>query len=72
MCPAADATGVAEVLLTAFDSRNKIMDLLKAVIQKEVGSAGKFLFLFFIFMFLCMRQMNTLYHRARVNPIPWN
>lgn len=67
MCPAADATGVAEVLLTAFDSRNKIMDLLKAVIQKEVDSAGKF-----FFMFLCVRQMNILYHRARVNSIPWN
>lgn len=50
MCPAADATGVAEVLLTAFDSRNKIMDLLKAVIQKEVDSAGKF------FLCFCVRD----------------
>jgi hypothetical protein len=50
VCPAADATGVAEVLLTAFDSRNKIMDLLKAVIQKEVNSAGKlFIFIFFVY-----------------------
>lgn len=57
MCPAADATGVAEVLLTAFDSRNKIMDLLKAVIQKEVDSAGKF---FFFYVFVCETNEHSI------------
>lgn len=42
VCPTGDAAGVAEVLLEAFESRNKVLPLLKAVIEKEVRSAGKF------------------------------
>ncbi|KAG0745150.1 hypothetical protein G6F62_003419 [Rhizopus arrhizus] len=39
VCPTGDAAGVAEVLLEAFESRNKVLPLLKAVIEKEVRSA---------------------------------
>lgn len=42
ICPAADTAGVAEVLLNSFESHNKVLVLLKAVIEKEVFSTGKF------------------------------
>lgn len=38
ICPAADTAGVAEVLLNSFESHNKVLVLLKAVIEKEVFS----------------------------------
>ncbi|KAG2213997.1 hypothetical protein INT47_001268 [Mucor saturninus] len=38
VCPAADAAGVATVLLACFESRGKILDFLKAIIDKEVHS----------------------------------
>ncbi|KAI8974377.1 hypothetical protein BDB01DRAFT_807208 [Pilobolus umbonatus] len=37
VCPSADTIGLAEVLLTAFDSRCKVDVLLKAVVQREVS-----------------------------------
>ncbi|CEP19674.1 hypothetical protein [Parasitella parasitica] len=36
VCPSADTTGVAEILLICFESRSKVMPLLKAVVQKEI------------------------------------
>ncbi|KAI8394136.1 uncharacterized protein BYT42DRAFT_553510 [Radiomyces spectabilis] len=38
VCPSIDYTGVAEVLLTCFESRNKVSPFLEAVIKKEVAS----------------------------------
>lgn len=38
VCPSTDSAGVAEVLLTAFESRNKVTPLLKAAIDKEIAS----------------------------------
>ncbi|KAF7721136.1 Ras GTPase activating protein ira2, partial [Apophysomyces ossiformis] len=38
VCPATDISGVAEVLLLCFESRNKVAALLKSVIAKEVMS----------------------------------
>lgn len=46
VCPAADTAGVAKVLLNCFESRNKVLVLLKAVIDKEVYSTGNTLLLF--------------------------
>lgn len=40
VCPSPDTTGVAEVLLICFESRGKVMSLLKAVIQKEISLTG--------------------------------
>ncbi|KAG1473581.1 hypothetical protein G6F56_000876 [Rhizopus delemar] len=39
VCPAGDVADLAEVLLNAFESRNKVLPLLKAVIEKEVFSS---------------------------------
>lgn len=36
--PSTDASGVAEVLLVCFESRNKIVPFLEAIIDKEVAS----------------------------------
>lgn len=41
VCSSSDASGVAEVVLTCFESRSKILPLLKAFIEKEVASTGK-------------------------------
>lgn len=38
VCPSSEATGVAEVLLSCFESRSKVLVLLKAVIDREVSS----------------------------------
>lgn len=48
VCPAADSAGVAETLLLCFESRNKVMQLLKAFIEKEVASTGRYMPPFFI------------------------
>ncbi|KAG0178831.1 Ras GTPase activating protein ira2 [Apophysomyces sp. BC1021] len=40
VCPAGDTTEVAEVLLSCFEARNKIMPLLETVIAKEIASTG--------------------------------
>ncbi|KAI9486703.1 MAG: hypothetical protein EXX96DRAFT_550220 [Benjaminiella poitrasii] len=37
VCPSPDVTGVAETLLICFESRNKAVPLLKAVIEKELS-----------------------------------
>ncbi|KAI8643392.1 hypothetical protein BD408DRAFT_414835 [Parasitella parasitica] len=37
VCPSADTTGVAEILLICFESRSKVVPLLKAVVQKEIS-----------------------------------
>jgi neurofibromin 1 len=42
VCPSQDTTGVAEILLICFESRDKVMPLLKAVIQKEISLTGMF------------------------------
>lgn len=42
VCPSSDTTGVAEVLLTCFESRDKVVPLLRAVVQKEISLTGKF------------------------------
>jgi hypothetical protein len=44
VCPSQDTTGVAEILLICFESRGKIIPLLKAVIQKEISLTGKLFF----------------------------
>jgi neurofibromin 1 len=41
VCPSQDITGVAETLLMCFESREKVMPLLKAVVQKEISLTGK-------------------------------
>ncbi|KAI9317519.1 hypothetical protein BX666DRAFT_2026794 [Dichotomocladium elegans] len=38
VCPSTDAGGVAETMLTAFESREKVFPLLKAAIRKEIES----------------------------------
>ncbi|KAG0184581.1 Ras GTPase activating protein ira2 [Apophysomyces sp. BC1034] len=38
VCPATDISGVAEILLLSFESRDKVVTLLKTVITKEVSS----------------------------------
>lgn len=38
VCPSSEASGVAEVLLSCFESRSKVLVLLKAVIDREVFS----------------------------------
>jgi hypothetical protein len=40
VCPAPDTTGVAEILLVCFESRLKVVPLLRAVIQKEISLTG--------------------------------
>lgn len=42
-CPSADIDDAANALLACFASRGKTLDLLKAVIQKEVQNTGKLL-----------------------------
>ncbi|KAL7332161.1 hypothetical protein PS15p_204242 [Mucor circinelloides] len=37
VCPSQDTTGVAEILLICFESRAKVVPLLKAVVQKEIA-----------------------------------
>jgi hypothetical protein len=46
VCPSSEATGVAEVLLSCFESRNKVLLLLKAVIDREVFSTGNLYILY--------------------------
>jgi neurofibromin 1 len=41
VCPSPDTTGVAEILLICFESRCKVVPLLKAVVQKEISLTGK-------------------------------
>ena len=41
VCPSTDTTGVAEILLTSFESRFNVVPLLKAVVQKEISLTGK-------------------------------
>ncbi|KAI8388661.1 uncharacterized protein BYT42DRAFT_242275 [Radiomyces spectabilis] len=38
VCPSSEIAAIAEVLLLAFESRNKAMQLLKALIEREVSS----------------------------------
>lgn len=40
VCPVSSIDEVARMLLAVFDSRNKTMPLLKAIIEKEVESTG--------------------------------
>ncbi|CEP17257.1 hypothetical protein, partial, partial [Parasitella parasitica] len=40
VCPSSEASGVAEVLLSCFESRSKVLVLLKAIIDREVSSTG--------------------------------
>lgn len=40
VCPSQDTTGVAEILLICFESRTKVVPLLKAVVQKEIALTG--------------------------------
>jgi neurofibromin 1 len=40
VCPSQDTSGVAEVLLACFESRSKVMPLLKAIVEKEVSITG--------------------------------
>lgn len=44
VCPAVDAPNVTEVLLNVFESKNKILPLLEAIVEREVSSAGKIFF----------------------------
>ncbi|KAI8053543.1 hypothetical protein BDF21DRAFT_441145 [Thamnidium elegans] len=37
VCPSSDTTGVSEILLICFESRGKVVPLLKAVVQKEIS-----------------------------------
>ncbi|KAI8363872.1 hypothetical protein EDC96DRAFT_558843 [Choanephora cucurbitarum] len=37
VCPSPDTTDVAEVLLICFESRSKVMPLLRAVVQREIS-----------------------------------
>jgi hypothetical protein len=41
VCPASDATGVATVLLNCFESRSKVLEFLKAIVDREVFSTGE-------------------------------
>lgn len=41
VCPSSDTTGVSEILLICFESRGKVVPLLKAVVQKEISLTGK-------------------------------
>lgn len=41
VCSSADASGVAKVLLTCYESQGKIINLLQAIIEREVLSTGK-------------------------------
>lgn len=43
VCPSSDTTGVAEILLICFESRCKVVPLLKAVVQKEISLTGTYL-----------------------------
>jgi hypothetical protein len=46
VCPVSDIDEVSKTLLAVFESRNKTMPLLKAIIEKEVINTGmEFLFL---------------------------
>jgi neurofibromin 1 len=45
VCPASDIEDAANALLACFTSRGKTLDLLKAVIRKEVENTGKFEFI---------------------------
>lgn len=40
VCPASDSSGLAEVLLICFESRNKITPLLKAIVDREVAQTS--------------------------------
>jgi hypothetical protein len=44
VCSSTDTIGVAEILLVCFESRSKVVPLLKAVIQKEISLTGTCLF----------------------------
>lgn len=44
VCPSPDTTGVAEILLICFESRSKVVPLLKAVVQKEIALTGMFIY----------------------------
>jgi neurofibromin 1 len=39
-CPTSDSSGLAEVLLICFESRNKITPLLKAIVDREVAQTS--------------------------------
>jgi hypothetical protein len=46
VCPSSDIDDVAKVLLSCFASRNKTMELLKAVIEAEVENTGIYINIF--------------------------
>lgn len=46
VCPSQHIMGIAEILLVCFESRQKVMLLLKAVIEKEISLTGEFFFFF--------------------------
>lgn len=41
VCPSQQIMGIAEILLVCFESRQKVMSLLKAVIEKEISLTGE-------------------------------
>ncbi|KAG1467326.1 hypothetical protein G6F56_004473 [Rhizopus delemar] len=41
VCPASDASSIASVLLSVFESKNKLLPVLKAIIEREVFSADQ-------------------------------
>lgn len=41
VCPSSEISGLAEILLICFESRGKIIQLLKAIIDREVTMTGK-------------------------------
>lgn len=40
VCPMSDLDEVAHILLTCFESRQRTLSLLKAVIEREVANTG--------------------------------
>jgi hypothetical protein len=47
VCPVSDIDTVSKTLLAVFDSRNKTMPLLRAIIEKEVINTGIIIFIDF-------------------------
>lgn len=64
VCPASDASSIASVLLSVFESKNKLLPVLKAIIEREVFSAGKiFFFSFFILFFFFKKEEEIKYFK---------
>jgi hypothetical protein len=48
VCPMSDLDEVAHILLTCFESRQRTLPLLKAVIEREVANTGMKMFLEYV------------------------